>query len=819
MRADVSAEELQLKLEELNDVDTVSVSFDESSSSSSLRVFRVTFLDSVQPSSLLELGEIQFCQYDTTLEVISSTVTEGFSDFVPEIEIVKTSASSALGGFFELRYGYKGDFTKAAPNHILDNVITVTAVSGAHTFYSSNDLLHIVGRGTRVRINDEEVTVVDIIDNRTASFFPYLTHSAESSTLFVEDTLLGVVNVISNDTVMTSMDYSNELRTGDQVLLTVFDASTFSVISNVLEVAHINEFTISFTKDLNLGEISYGYDLLLYRQQARVVAFDTSSTSFATALSSLATVGTVDVTRYGPDYHGGMIWKITFTSVTSPTYCDNNSCVKSYAYSSSSVDLSVSGLTSEFDYLAGTYVSDSFINGRRSYFRADGGPFHILYNGSAWTILSFEEVVYSSELTYSVLPEFDQNIIVGTTNTTTLLNGQNAEVYVYKERNVFMPNVMSPPVTRLLSEKVLEVQSIELTSSDGILIGGFSVDFNNSGVPVYVRADEIAKDFRTKLTSLPTVGDVLVTRAIRESSIGSFLGFNWTITFLSNEGDLPPLKVDLSPSFGLVATGSNISISVAELVKGVSPAVVTSVGPLKDGSSVQIVVSASNDGGLGLPSSLSQNEGEGILPYSVLLSSVPESPILISATARSGSEISVIFAHDDYNQIDQYILEFTSDTFSGFQNCSREFGLQIVNTVGNDTNGYFRISFQGYTSSLIPWGISAKEMSDILNNFPTIQDVTVTVTSVTSPNFGSGFDFRIFLNSAVGSLQAGDFEVDLSLLSSESLSHSFYYEIITDDTVCLPPDYGAVMFYDDCSLLSQTESAAHQVGFVNLIHE
>jgi hypothetical protein len=87
------------------------------------------------------------------------------------------------------------------------------------------------------------------------------------------------------------------------------------------------------------------------------------------------------------------------------------------------------------------------------------------------------------------------------------------------------PSIGKVAKSVMVSTLVSEVQSVTVTTLDGLLFGGFNVDFNSSGIPVYFRVDESAEDFETKLESLPTVGDVEVNRTLVKSPEGRFMGF------------------------------------------------------------------------------------------------------------------------------------------------------------------------------------------------------------------------------------------------------------------------------------------------------
>ena len=105
------------------------------------------------------------------------------------------------------------------------------------------------------------------------------------------------------------------------------------------------------------------------------------------------------------------------------------------------------------------------------------------------------------------------------------------------------PSFDNLAASSVVTGRVSEVQSITVNTSDGLIFGGFNLDFNNSGIPLYFRADESAKDMEYKLESLPTVGDVTVTRTTRVHNSNILAGYEWLVTFNSDEGDLPLASV------------------------------------------------------------------------------------------------------------------------------------------------------------------------------------------------------------------------------------------------------------------------------------
>ena len=134
------------------------------------------------------------------------------------------------------------------------------------------------------------------------------------------------------------------------------------------------------------------------------------------------------------------------------------------------------------------------------------------------------------------------------------------------------PSFDNVAASSTVTGRVSEVQSITVNTSDGLIFGGFNLDFNNSGISLYFRADESAKDMEYKLESLPTVGDVSVTRSTRVHNSNILAGYEWLVTFNSDEGDLPLLQFDNTPANGtdLLASQGQLYLSgtIHEVTKG-----------------------------------------------------------------------------------------------------------------------------------------------------------------------------------------------------------------------------------------------------------
>ena len=281
----------------------------------------------------------------------------------------------------------------------------------------------------------------------------------------------------------------------------------------------------------------------------------------------------MDVTRFGPTASNGYTWSVTFTSQNGPL----PSTASSGVYATPLSALAISG--TQGAACDGDYASDSYSGGRRSYrqinglmlssqfpnswYGTGGGPCYILYNSNTktWELHADLATSGASGLVLSptapspctsVYPNLGYNAAqtagvmvtlysTGSTRPSQLLHGSvSSQTLVQSGVAPSLTNVAA--VTTVGSGRVREIQSVQVTASDGLLFGGFNLDFNASGIVVFFRADESAVDFESKFESLSTVGNVTVARqVIANTTTGMMLGYNWTIVFESAEGDLPLL--------------------------------------------------------------------------------------------------------------------------------------------------------------------------------------------------------------------------------------------------------------------------------------
>ncbi|KAH7469291.1 Titin [Phytophthora ramorum] len=262
---------------------------------------------------------------------------------------------------------------------------------------------------------------------------------------------------------------------------------------------------------------------------------------------------------------------------------------------------------------------------------------------------------------------------------------------------------------------VAEVQSISTEATTDDISGSFAVSFQAVGGAV-INFDDTAVDVRTKLQSLATVGRLNVTRVDN-----SEFGATWTITFLSNLGDLPLLVVDDET----MLRGTGVSVVVQELVKGVDVAFETIIDGLVPGQEYFVRAYARNENGYGTSTTELQQRGRGALPLLASVATSPEAPGITGMWPLSGSQMELRLSSpvDHGDPVSKYLFEYVvGDTF-GKPAIKK---LYIYNSLENDIAGTFRLQYGDDVSSKLSVHSTASTLESALNSLPSLRPVSVT---------------------------------------------------------------------------------------------
>ncbi|CAK4149084.1 unnamed protein product [Aphanomyces euteiches] len=282
-----------------------------------------------------------------------------------------------------------------------------------------------------------------------------------------------------------------------------------------------------------------------------------------------------------------------------------------------------------------------------------------------------------------------------------------------------LPDYSTLSSTTEIGGAVFEVQSIT-TSADVSPIGGyFYLNFQSyytspASPGVLVKFDDTADDIATKLESLPTIGNVTVTRA----PLG--FGFQWLVTFLSNMGNQPLLSVDYA-----LLTGINAAVTIAEVTRGVAPQFEAIVGGLPTNTSLGVRAFSKNAMGYSAGSDTMQQYGRGASSLVAKLMNVPDAPKITSIWPISFSQLGLSFTPPSASGglISRYRLEATTDSTFG---TPQILAVDATNPIPNDTYGTFQLTYGGLSTQLFSMDASAGTMEAAINLLPNLRPVTVS---------------------------------------------------------------------------------------------
>ncbi|KAG6623132.1 Titin isoform N2B [Phytophthora cinnamomi] len=262
---------------------------------------------------------------------------------------------------------------------------------------------------------------------------------------------------------------------------------------------------------------------------------------------------------------------------------------------------------------------------------------------------------------------------------------------------------------------VPEVQSISTTASADDISGSFPVSFQGAGGAV-INFDDTAADVRTKLQDLSTVGRLNVTRADNAN-----FGVTWTITFLSNMGDLPLLVVGNTQL--LKGTGANVVVQ--EVVKGVDVPLETIIDGLVPGQDYYVRAFARNENGYGASTTDLQQRGRGALPLLTSVATSPGAPGITGMWPLSGSQmelrLSSPVAHGD--PVSKYLFEYAVGDSFGTPATKK---VSVFNSLEDDIAGTFRLQYGDDITSIMTVETTASALESALNSLSCLRPVSVT---------------------------------------------------------------------------------------------
>ncbi|CAM9165015.1 unnamed protein product, partial [Choristocarpus tenellus] len=760
---DATAKDVQVALDSLTTVDGVSVSTRElkngngtgnSSYSSDLHVF---FTGPDLSNGDQELMDFNYCTaFSDGAYLDVYTVRDGVPGMLSPVVELKTTGngSTAVSGFFSVSFGYRADLTLRLGEG--NSSLYVLVDAGSRVVYSSSDLSHYINRGDLVSVNGLELVVSgafsckdDVAEGNVAeypcTFETETVHpeGAERVPIYGAANSLGSVHVINGEAIILTDRDLTPYITSDEAIV-VRDSE--SGIHYYLQVDSLTSSSLSLVQEY---EGLTATRATAFKPPHALVPHDASAEELRQALESLPSLGSVEVSRLGPDDQGAFEWSVTLSSFSGPI--DKPYMLMSSPKSALALEVTNCGAGN------GTYVAQhELLNGRLQYKLVDR-PSYIEYGHSEgdgvglWLFrMEGQDQPYSKAVLGMSTPMRD-SFLPPTGNPSYWTNGCNvslpqAPVQILKGNvtnsiqqvgkaggfTSLARNVLTP-------SGVQEIQIIGLAARNDSLDGTFQVDFEDSG-GFTAPWDISAQDMEVLLEDLSSVGDVTVSRGPPPN--GAAHGFSWTITFETQLGDVENLQVD-GNSTAVPISGDGAELAVTEQRKGLSPALALDIVGLEVGQTYHARVSTINMLGQG-ESTLAttvdggarggNNEGLGAVPLTVVARSPPVTPEIEKITAVSASQLEVSLSIPPDSMASSganasmYKVEWTTSSNFGTNETKRV--TVISDKALDDSTGRFRLRFGGLATYPLPHDSTAAQVQDALESLTNIAEVNVTRAAI-----------------------------------------------------------------------------------------
>ncbi|KAH8073996.1 hypothetical protein JL721_2552 [Aureococcus anophagefferens] len=523
-----------------------------------------------------------------------------------------------------------------------------------------------------------------------------------------------------------------------------------------------------------------------YRRQSVLVPFDASPMELEQALEGLPGLGSVEVSRFGPAKDNGFVWstgaiyngRSVFEKVGTPFFINWDANASSWELKANNLTLA-HGPKQAFYYPRGGY--DFYAASCVVQKRPDGDPATVpllhntFANGSA---VAQSNDTYADARAAGVAPSFDDTVFF-----------ESASGGAY------------------------EVQAISLTADADDIDGVFTIAFTDTEAvtgtvfrahaPVVVEYDATAEDVEVQLESLASVGRVAVSKTVLPTAdASSVYGAVWTVTFLTQPGDLPLLILD-----GSSLSGTNVALSVATSSEGVDPTYETLATGLEPGKRYAARVRAVNSEGYGpwtdepLRSAKgidepAQGQGAGVLPLSTAVGSVPDPIASVTVAAASASQFSISYDAPESRglPIDSYLIEWT--TASSFTATSETWTIELRNEPWGlaDLQGRWSISVGSFETHPLSPTASADAVAaalNVLRNMGAVQVEKSATRSVAT--------YKVSLLQDVGDLNGFAVHTEELQSISHPLNHSISGGSVNASGApgVKPANYGAMMVYTE----------------------
>ena len=483
-----------------------------------------------------------------------------------------------------------------------------------------------------------------------------------SGTVYVSYPASGTVDGRDAENIIAAMDNvdfgvvvtrARGANTGDYVYSITFPPSMgnvpqMSVISSSLTPVPTAVAAVSTAVEGNI--IGGSYRLQFSGETTASLDYDAGSNDVRVALEALSSVGTVVVTRTGPDYQNGFVWTVTFTS---PVNTGNVPAIipqySGLTVSSVGASVSMAVASQDGNQLGGTFTllwkntptSGSPTQGTTVAipYDATAAQFEAILNGMSGNVLPTGSIAVSrtgpdGQLGYTWLVTFLEN------SAHTFSGSQQPFVWDQTSK-----------ATLTGSESSVTVAYVKQFVANRIPIGGnFALTFRGQRT-TYLPCDASARAVADALRALNSIGDVDVVRTVTADANN---GYTWSVTFLTELGSLDPMLFDGQDLTGTAATGvvARYRPGVAPPFNSLDPARALPLGMqavtdmqnpslavtnLDQGVAYYFRVAAVNSDGFQGPYAYAPNR------YAVPQLQLPRPPVSAALTVVGGSTMQVAF--------------------------------------------------------------------------------------------------------------------------------------------------------------------------------
>jgi len=513
------------------------------------------------------------------------------------------------------------------------------------------------------------------------------------------------------------------------------------------------------------------------------IQHDSSVTDFKTAVEALPGVGTVSVSRTsGADINGGYTWTVSFTD-----------------FSGDHFDLVAAGAGST---LTGTGAAVTVVEVAKGTLkeiqtvRLSGTKAFKLHFGAAET----SQIPFpSSDICTTLISNTDAALeLLPTIDSVSVACAQVTGEYELAV--TFNTAAGTLNLLTITFDDASTANGVRTQAATSTVLGGqFTISFRGERTGYLNPLALSASEMKEALEGLTTIGTVDVTR----STVDENNGYTWSITFLTEMGDVPNLITDT-----LALTGTANRAVVAEHTKGIEPPFDGSldgtllplgsatasaetaeykITGLRQGVPYYVRTSARNLVGTGLP-------GYSVPRYLAPLALPPSPPVAVNLTVVDGYNLNVSWSAPllpGGHVVDAYRVELDAQALipevQAIQVKSTPINeIKTITTIGTDVNevqvvkvigtgdgstvveiqkvncdasgGTIRFTFDGKQTVPIAYDATLAQVKSALEDLSTISSVTVLVssggtqTTICRPVSGATLpdDIEITFNSHIG---------------------------------------------------------------------